>query len=81
MINETQDENELLRKKSDAYCILNKKVHISYKNGMWKRGIIKEVNAEFFILVESLEGDMPVFYQEIKSIEPYKVRGVTDEMF
>ena len=80
MINDTPYEYELLRKKADAYWLLKKKVHVSYKNGIWKRGMIKEVRADLFLIDESLDGEMPIFFQEIKSIEPYKVRGVNDEM-
>lgn len=67
----TNDEITLLKKKADAYFVLGEKVHIQYKKEHWARGIIKEVKEEFFLLDESLEGLLPIFFQEIKSIEKF----------
>jgi hypothetical protein len=69
----TQNE-ELLRKKADAYLVLGSVIHISYIDGTWKRGIVKEVKHDFFMLDERLDGLIPVFFLEIKSIEPYTPR-------
>lgn len=82
MENEMTNEERitLLKKKADAFKVLDKLVHISFNNGnFFKRGLIKEVKADFFILEERLEGLQPVFFQEVKSIEPYKVRR--EELF
>lgn len=74
------DENEMinLQKKVQVFFERQIKIHISFKEGYWKRGLIKEVSAEFFMLDERLEGLMPVFYTEIVSITPYtpKKEGV-----
>lgn len=77
MENETTNEDRitLLKKKADAFLVLDKLVHISFNNGgFFKRGFIKEVKADFFMLQERLEGLQPVFFEEVKSIEVYKVR-------
>lgn len=79
-MNEKEEDKIFLQKKANAYLVLGEKVHISYKSGYWKRGIIKEVNEDFFLLDESLEGLLPVFYKEIVRIEKYvmKKEGVED---
>ena len=61
----------LLHKKADAYFVLGNLVHIKFCEGHWKRGVIKEVKDEFFLLDERLEGIMPIFFQEIISIEKF----------
>jgi hypothetical protein len=78
MNDETNEAREFLHKKADAFFLLGTKVHISYKNGNWKRGIIKDVRPEFFLLDESLEGLQPIFFEEIDTIEAYtpKKEGV-----
>ena len=63
---------ELLRKKVDIYFILGTKVHIKKTDGIWKRGIIKEISADFFIIEEALQGAMPIFFQELRGIEPFR---------
>ena len=44
-------------------------VHVKYRRGFWKRGHITEISSDFFLLNEFLEGEMPVFFLEIKDIE------------
>ena len=61
----------ILQKRIQAYADLKIRVHITLKSGLWKRGFIKNVGAEFFILEESLQGEMPIFFQEIEKIDKY----------
>jgi hypothetical protein len=68
-------ENDLLPQKVDYFFSNGVKVHISFNNGFWKRGIIKQISDTFFILDEVLEGEIPVFYQEIKGITAYRKPG------
>jgi hypothetical protein len=78
--NYDDDRITLLKKKADAFLVLDKLVHISFNNGnFFKRGFIKEVRSDFFMLEERLEGLQPVFFQEVKSIEIYTVRR--EELF
>lgn len=71
----TSQEITLLQKKATVYFNRGEKVHISFKKGHWKRGIIQEVSADFFMLNETLEGMMPIFFLEIKDIRPYVDRS------
>lgn len=61
----------LLQNKSVFFRKEGTVVHISYKNGHWYRGIIKEVSADFFIIQERMKGTLPVFFAEIKDIRPF----------
>lgn len=65
----------LLQKKASAFHQTDTLVHIPYKRGYWKRGKILKVNADFFILEERLEGQMPVFFIEIKDIQIFTPRA------
>ena len=77
MNNEKKDDTRtLIQKKADAYLVLGGVVHISLTNGNWKNGIVKDVRSEFLILTERLEGDIPLFFQEILTIEPYTTKKV-----
>jgi hypothetical protein len=66
-----KDKVIVLKKKADAYFLLKEKVHITYLTGHWVRGFIEEVRDEFFILEETFDGKIPVFYQEIKDISKF----------
>ena len=66
------DERTILQKKADAFLVLAEKVHVKYIDGHWKRGFVKEVSADFFLLDETLDGMMPVFFQEISDIEKFR---------
>ena len=61
----------MIEKKANAFYLLQTKVHIFLNNGWWKRGYVKDVRTEFLILDEILEGEQPIFFEEIKSIEAY----------
>ena len=65
------DARTIIQKKADAFWVLKEKVHISLTNGNWKRWIIKDIKSDFFILDESLEGNQPIFFVEVRSIEKY----------
>lgn len=67
-----QNNEEVLQKKADYFLKTNQQVHIKYKKGYWKRGYISKVLTGFFILKVNLEGNFPVFYMEIESIELYQ---------
>lgn len=70
------DENEsnellILQKKAGAFLTSGNLVHIPYKKGYWKRGTILEVNDDYFMLEERMEGKQPVFFFEIEDIQVF----------
>jgi hypothetical protein len=74
MVSMNGDDNDtitILQKRIQAYADLKIRVHITLKSGLWKRGIITKVGDEFFMLEESLQGEMPIFFQEIEKIDKY----------
>ena len=76
-----QDEtnnDEILKKKAQVFYSIKKLIHISYKNGSWKRGTIEEISEDFFLLNERREGLLPVFFKEIIEIDVFKSRGETE---
>lgn len=76
---ENETNVELLERKANHYLKAQIKIHVSYINGKWMRGLIKEVSSDFFILDETLNGMMPIFFLEIKDIEPYKEKTREDK--
>ena len=69
---------EILENKANFFMKRNERVHISYKNGGWKRGYITGINSDFIMIDETLEGTIPVFFIEIKDIDKYHIKGVGD---
>lgn len=72
MINDNDDEKVILLKKAQTFREHGKIVHVKYKNGIWKRGIITLVSRDFFFMQERLEGEVAVFFLEIKDIELFR---------
>lgn len=62
-------KNELY-KRAKFFMNRNQPVHVSKKNYWFNNGIIKELSAEFLIIVDEVVGEMPVFFSEIYEIEP-----------
>lgn len=65
------NEYELIKKKVNYFLEYQRPVHIRFKKNYWKNGIIKEMEKDFFMLDEKMEGLMPVFYLEVLDIEEY----------
>ena len=61
--------NEITRKKAEFFKDKNLAVHISKKNNWFHNGLIKEINQDFLILVDEIEGEMPIFFIEIIEIQ------------
>lgn len=64
---------EVLQQKANFFLKSGDKVHVKYKKEFFKRGTITEVGSDFFMLNESLEGRMPVFFLEIHDILKFVV--------
>jgi len=61
--------NEMIRKKAEFFKDKNLAVHISKKNNWFHNGLIKEINNDFLILIDEIEGEMPIFFIEIIEIQ------------
>lgn len=61
-----------LKEKINYFKKNNSKIHIVLKNEQFYNGFIIEESADFFIMNDLKLGKTPIFYLEIKVIEPYK---------
>lgn len=66
---------EALKQKAKYFYGKNLKVHIKFKQNFWKNGSIKEINEDHFIIDENIEGEMPIFWLEIKDLEEFKEKS------
>jgi hypothetical protein len=64
-------ENETITKKAEFYKKQQIFTHIGLNNGKFYNGLIQEVGSDFLIIHDRILGEMPVFFIEISSIEPY----------
>lgn len=70
---ENNDDVALLCAKSRIFMEKTIAIHIEKKDGFWLNGIISEVSTEFLIIEEFKKGKMPVFFIEMKKLEPYTI--------
>jgi hypothetical protein len=80
-MNEVNEEEILIRKKIDAFYLLAKPVHVVLNSGVWKNGVVTDVSETFFLLNERLEGEMPIFFQEVGKVEIFKEKGFYNGLY
>lgn len=69
------DEIELLQKQCKYFFDTQKLIHVTYKDGSWNNGNIKEFFGDGFVLVDLEDGELPVFLQQVKKISIYTIRS------
>lgn len=69
------NEQDELKEKVKFYHEREIVIHISLNNDFFYNGKIKEISAEFIIFEDKLSGEMPIFFREIKNVEPYRRRN------
>jgi hypothetical protein len=77
MINDiTIDDFKINDNKEKLKVFYEKKisVHILLTSREWFNGEVKEVSDSFIILIERKKGVVPLFFNEIWSIEPLEVK-------
>ena len=57
-----------IKNKAKTFCEHKIEVHITQTDGSWKNGKIKKMFDTYLMLDERIEGEMPLFYNEIKNI-------------
>jgi len=70
-MNEEDVNVKALEQKATYFYKESIPIHVKFKRGFWKRGYILEVGSDFFMMKEFIEGEMPVFFLEIKDIEKF----------
>ena len=51
------------------------KLHLLLKNGDWRNGYVKELSSDFFVFTDDVNGSEPIFFMELKKVEPYLEEG------
>jgi len=51
------------------------KIHIALKDGTWRNGFVKGIRADFFLFEDKENGVEPIFFLELKKIDPYYGEG------
>lgn len=69
------DEIKLLQTQCKYYLDTQKLIHVTYKDGSWNNGSIKEFFGDGFILIDLEDGEIPVFLIQVKKISIYTIRS------
>lgn len=64
---------QLLEKRATEFSKRGIFVHIDLKDGLFLNGTISEVSSDFFIFNDRIKGELPVFFQEIKALEIFRL--------
>ena len=71
-----ENMNEVVYEQAKFYKIKLIPVHITLNNGFFYNGIIMDISTDFLIISDEKIGEFPIWFKEIKRIEPRKVREV-----
>ena len=77
---------ERLRKKAEVFQKDNIPLHVTTNSDTWLNGYVVKVYDDYFILLDREDGEVPVFYVDIRVFDFYKgdierlkkVEGVTN---
>jgi len=58
----------------------NLKIHIKLKDETWRNGFIKEIEADFFIFDDKVNGSEAIFFIEVETVKPYTEREEENDM-
>ncbi len=47
------------------------KVHIILKDKTWRNGFVKKIKPDFFIFIDEVNGEEPLFFLEVHDVQPY----------
>jgi hypothetical protein len=68
------EDNNILKRKIEYFLNNNTIVHISLKNSKFLNGKILELAGDMLIIDDDFLGATPVYFDEIRFLEPYKSR-------
>jgi len=74
------DMNELMKKKCEFFQDKKTLTHIRKFDGEFYNGIILEIHDDYIIVHDRIIGELIVYFQEIRKLEPYKKLGGRNEM-
>jgi len=66
-----------MKQKLEFYFKLQKKIHIACDGGIFYNGLIIDLNSnkDFIIFTDAKLGDVPIMFEEINRIEPFREVG------
>lgn len=74
------EDIKILQQKAHYFFDRKIPIHITLKTSIWKNGnIIEPISADFFLLDEFKDGQMPIFFLEVSDIEEFTKDGGEDE--
>jgi len=68
------EDNNILKRKIEYFLNNKLLVHISLKNSKFLNGKILELAGDMIIVDDDFLGAVPVYFAEIRYLEPYKSR-------
>ena len=71
-------ELKIILDKINFYYNEKQAIHIELKNSQFYNGCIEVISHDFIMLHEMKLGVMPIYFNEIEVIEPYRERGEED---
>jgi len=69
------DDKNILKQKIKYYFENKLPVHISLKSTRFLNGKILEFAGDMIIIEDKLLGAVPVYFEEIRYVEPFKEKG------
>jgi hypothetical protein len=69
--------NENMKNEELIFLAFDKKIklHIVLESGDWRNGFVKEIKADFFLFDDTINGVEPIFYLQLKKVEPFMEDG------
>jgi len=67
---EKKEHSELMAIKADVFFKRSTPVHVSLYNKRFYNGAIIEMSSDFFLMVDKVLGDLPIFFAQIYDLVP-----------
>jgi hypothetical protein len=75
MSNDYENEQlEIIKNKINVFKETEIAIHLFLKDGQWRRGEIKEVYDDYFMLDERIMGRIPIFFVDISGVDKIRVK-------
>lgn len=64
-------KEDILRRKILYYFDAKTCIHIKLKDNKFLNGVVEEIRGDFFILLENIKGNYPVFFEEVEDVSVF----------
>ena len=69
--NLNEDKESVFKKIISDSLTTNTKLHLVLFDRTFRNGFVKEVSASFFLFEDRVNGVEPIFFSQLKKVEPY----------